>query len=340
MSRSLCSLLLLLIVSGPALIAAEHYIFTTIGVCDTPLACTSPLASPAWDSGAWVESRLLGYPYPANMHNDHSVYEDNAKLVGTRVFEKIVTDWHSYLIGAPRAGHCYNSHLVSIAGTSVKSVPSSPWHVCWFGPEVPITEPDKNCEPVWDPEGELYQENCDTPILLSLNDGAYVLTSPTEGVSFDIRADGVRRRVSWTEAGSDLAFLALDRNGNGKIDSGAELFGNAMPLLSGARAEHGFQALAQFDENGDGAIDSADAVWASLLLWNDENHDGVSTLSELQPLEARRLVSLATTFHVNNRRDPDGNLFRYMSTFVIRGEHRAAPIHRPYYDILLRSMTE
>ena len=108
-----------------------------------------------------------------------------------------------------------------------------------------------------------------SPILLTLGSNAFSLTSISGGVEFDLNGDGIRERVSWTAADNDDAFLWMDRNGNGIVDGGQELFGNVTPLswtLSGPSASNGFEALGWFDlsANGgvpDGSIDSNDAVF-------------------------------------------------------------------------------
>lgn len=104
-----------------------------------------------------------------------------------------------------------------------------------------------------------FQQSSD-PLALDLDGDGVQMVTPWEGVDFDINADGIRERVA-ALVGQD-AFLALDRNENGKIDNGGELFGDQ----HGAR--HGFAELARFDENKDGVIDARDAVYKNLLLYN------------------------------------------------------------------------
>ncbi|HEX6087877.1 MAG TPA: hypothetical protein VF266_25315 [Thermoanaerobaculia bacterium] len=123
-------------------------------------------------------------------------------------------------------------------------------------PDYKDVEP-KDCVPIWDAEGMTWIDSeCDTPIVLDLAGRGYHLTSVADGVMFDLRDDGSPRRTGWTSQESEVAFLAWDRNGNGAIDSGAELFGNATPLRSGARAANGFAALAELDANHDGILDA------------------------------------------------------------------------------------
>ena len=92
---------------------------------------------------------------------------------------------------------------------------------------------------------------------------------------FDHGGDGFAEGTRW--AGVDDGMLVWDRNGNGKIDDGGELFGNNTVLTNGQNAAHGFAALSELDANRDGVVDSSDANFANLrvLRWTDANSNGM-----------------------------------------------------------------
>lgn len=162
-----------------------------------------------------------------------------------------------------------------------------------------------------------------SPILVDTGGTGYKLTSVEDGVRFDIDGDGQAEQIAWTEADAENAFLAYDRNGNGRIDDGTELFGPYTPTHPAVdvhrTAPNGFEALRFIETPSygvitppDGIIDARDVMFRRLVLWTDRNHNGESEPDELQSLDQAGLVSIATDYTVVGRRDRYGNEFRQM----------------------------
>ena len=174
--------------------------------------------------------------------------------------------------------------------------------------------------------------NCSLVVSLDRN-SRFTFTSPEAGVRFDIDADGDLDQVSWTEAGSDVAFLARDRDGNGTVTSGGELIGqHAFP---GAR--NGANALIKLARDGGavnrwGTAGSENPLFLELLLWTDANHNGISEAAELR--SARDLVSdIGLGFAIIHMNDRHANESRYRGFVHVRTTQEPQPITTPEEDV-------
>ncbi len=186
--------------------------------------------------------------------------------------------------------------------------------------------PPTYCDP------DAYPSGC-SPIILDVSGNGFFLTSAAGGVSFDISGTGHPIQIGWTAANSGNAFLALP-GADGLIHSGKQLFGNFTPQPASA-TPNGFAALAVYDlpansGNGDGIIDSRDAIFSSLRLWIDANHDGISQPEELHTLPSLGVNSISLTYKLTGRTDQYGNYFRYRA-LVNPGD--PANVGRAAYDV-------
>ena len=175
-----------------------------------------------------------------------------------------------------------------------------------------------------------------TPIIVDPIGNGFLLTGLGGGVNFDLDGNGSTERVSWTNRTSDDAFLALDRNGNGTIDSGAELFGSSTQQ-GYSHFPNGFLALSEFDKaenggNADGRIDNNDSVFSALRLWRDSNHNGISEASELRSLISVNLFAMSLDFSESRRTDKYGNQFRYRARVY---DARGSQFGRWAWDVIL-----
>jgi hypothetical protein len=142
-------------------------------------------------------------------------------------------------------------------------------------------------------QGSIFAPPRYDPLVLDLDgDGIETTGRGDAVVVFDLDGDGVKTGTGWVKP--DDGWLVRDLNGNGTIDTGAELFGVDTVKRDGSKARDGFDALADLDANQDGWMDAKDAAFARLRVWRDLNQDGISQPGELQTLAQAGIVAIST----------------------------------------------
>ncbi|MEZ4384118.1 MAG: calcium-binding protein [Nannocystaceae bacterium] len=169
----------------------------------------------------------------------------------------------------------------------------------------------------WDGEGfkrhSWSEPDCNTPLVVNFEREPLRFEAGA-AAAFDINGVGECLSTDWPT----LPWLALDRDGNGVIDSGRELFGSGTRLASGDRADHGFTALRELDADGDGKITAADPAFAELVLWSDLDGDRRGELRELIPVAEVNLVAIDLAYDRLVECDDRGNCGAERSAFEFR----------------------
>lgn len=255
----------------------------------------------------------------------------------------------------PFTSTCFVSVSISAGGVSINTNGSTVWNsgpvpasnTCPSQPDPQATPPPPPLPPPCTaPPGSHFRSdqtgdntdpsNC-SPIIIDLTGNGFFLTSAADGVMFDIANSGTPIRIAWT-SNANNAWLVLDRNQNGVINSGAEMFGNFTSQPSSPHP-NGFAALAVYDDpmnggNGDGVIDARDKIFSALRLWVDANHDGISQPGELHTLPEMGIDSISLDYALSERKDQYGNLFRYRAQ-VNQGLHGPSDPGKTAYDVFL-----
>jgi trimeric autotransporter adhesin len=182
---------------------------------------------------------------------------------------------------------------------------------------------DQRTQEMIDALNDLFDEAEDTvsPLILDLDGDGVETLNIESGVHFDHDANGLAESTGW--AGEDDGLLVWDRNANGQIDSGRELFGNNTLRPNGSVASNGFAALADLDSNLDNQISSSDSAFSSLRIWRDLDSDAHVDAGELLTLSAAGVQSIGLTYTPESTVDANGNQHRQVGLYTrTNGEQR------------------
>lgn len=158
------------------------------------------------------------------------------------------------------------------------------------------------------------QKETETPLVIALVDEGIFTLPDDDNIYFDHNNDGVKESTGWIDSNS--AFLVFDKNENGIIDNGNEMFGNNTPNILGGYAKHGFDALSQYDNNQDNRIDNNDVIWSSLNLCVDKNINGETDIDELVDIECSGIEAINLIYENNGIIDENGNQFLLTSSVI------------------------
>lgn len=154
------------------------------------------------------------------------------------------------------------------------------------------------------------------PLALDLNGNGIetIGINTSSPILFDHNADGVKTATGWVNANDGL--LVWDRNGNGTIDNGRELFGDATVKSDGTLATNGFNALADLDANHDGIVNAEDSGFANLKVWRDLSQDGISQSNELFSLDAYQIAGINLANITVNTAQGNGNTLAETGSYI------------------------
>ncbi|MCR4880609.1 MAG: hypothetical protein K6A44_01470 [bacterium] len=173
-----------------------------------------------------------------------------------------------------------------------------------------------------------------SPLVLDLKGDGFKYTSVEDGVVFDLNNDGVPEKTGWTapQKEFDNAFLVLDKNKNGQVDNGGELFGDQNG------SDNGFIELAKYDDNGDDVINKEDKIFNDLRLWVDFNknakvdYEADGSTKELKTLDEAGVTEISVNYELqkdskgNILRDIYGNITGFLGSFKMMVQNAAGKL--------------
>jgi hypothetical protein len=173
-----------------------------------------------------------------------------------------------------------------------------------------------------DPQTPLNTTTCQcqgSPLIVDVEGTGIQLTDVRSGVEFNFTGNGARR-MAWTRGRVRSGFIVLDRNRDGVINDGRELFGT-LTAQPPSDSPNGFAALGVFDESAQGGnrdswVDRKDQIFSQLRIWIDDNHDGLSAPNELETLNQAGIKRIALRYDTANVTDEFGNSFRYRARVI------------------------
>ncbi|MFK3661946.1 hypothetical protein ACI2I2_15735, partial [Scandinavium sp. NPDC088450] len=152
------------------------------------------------------------------------------------------------------------------------------------------------------------------PIIIDLDGDGIETLSVNNTIFFDHDGNQFAENTGWVDG--DDGLLVMDLDGNGLIDTGKELFGDNTELQTGMLASNGFEALKDKDSNGDGIINSHDAAWKELQVWQDKNSNARVDSGELYSLDALGIIAINTSFKDSSFIDEQGNAHRQTGSVI------------------------
>jgi Ca2+-binding RTX toxin-like protein len=258
---------------------------------------------------------------PGVVKNDLNHDYDPNKSRTIELTEQQLTDLQTYLFNKSRNPGIYEgwqNNCVDFVGDALRyaniaDLPSGPLTHPW---EVWL---HNRLAPYWQSVQQFFLSAQrfilrSDPLTLDLDGDGLETVGTAAGVLFDHDADGVATGTGWVHP--DDGLLVWDRNQNGTIDSGRELFGDSTIKTSGQLAVDGFDALADLDSNADGRLDSLDTHFAELRVWRDADLDGITDLGELATLASLNIASFNTAKTINDQVLADGNRIADLGTYI------------------------